>query len=226
MNYPCLNIDYTKVSRKKYFSIKNIFILRMGKTGKYRSLGLKSKTSDVEANSFFRVIAYFIDAVVIRLIFQIAVFLLRNIGFISETWMENINFYLALGLAPMRAGGITLEGLIFINSLQDLLVHISYSALFIGYFIIWEWKWGETIGKKIFGIKVVDGYGSKISFKNSFLRNSTKYLLRVPILNFLIFIIEMLLLTFYSTRSGDLLAGTKVISKSEESIVSRLKRSD
>lgn len=196
----------------------------MSKTGKYRSLDLKPKSSGVTANSFFRVIAYVIDAIIIRFIFQIIVFFLGIGGFISEGWMENIGLYLGHGLAPLRGGGVVLEHFIFITSIQDIIIHLSYSGLFLAYFIMLESGklGGETIGKKIFGIRVVDKSGSKISTKSSIVRNSTKYLLRVPIVNFILGILELILLFFYSTRSGDILADTNVISISGKGVVDRL----
>ncbi|MFW5946083.1 MAG: RDD family protein [Candidatus Natronoplasma sp.] len=197
----------------------------MSKLGKYRSLGLKSKDSGVRANSFFRIIAYIIDAIIIRYVFQGIVILLGSRGLISETWIETIDFYLAEGLAPFRGGGWFLEQFFFITSLQDVVVHILYSALFLGYFIVLESDQigGQTIGKKIFGLKVIDRSGSGISFKVSSLRNSTKYLLRVPMLGIILGFIELVLLAFYSTRTGDMLADTEVISISGKGIVDRLK---
>ncbi len=193
----------------------------MNKTGRYRSLDLKSKTSGIKANSLFRIIAYLIDAILIRFAFEVIVSLLDIGGLISESLMENIGIYLGEGLAPFRGGGLMLEHFIFINSLEDVMIHLSYSALFMAYFIGLESKklGGQTLGKKIFGIKVVNKSGSKASFKTSALRNSTKYLYRVPIVNFLLGVADFILLTLYSTRSGDLLADTEVINTSEKSIL-------
>lgn len=197
----------------------------MSRTGKYRSLGLKQKSTGVKANSFFRIIAYLIDAVLIRFIFEGVVFLLRIGGLITETWLINIDLYLGEGLAPLRGGGLVLEQLIFITSLQDVVIHLTYSALFLAYFIVLEsGKFGgQTIGKKIFGMKVIDRSGSKTDLKKSALRNSTKYLLRVPILGILLGVFDFIILIFYSTRSGDMLADTDVVSISGKGIVDRLK---
>jgi len=197
----------------------------MSKTGKYRSLGLKTKNSGVQANSFFRIIAYFIDAVIIRFVFQGIAFLMGIIGLLSENWMEAINLYLGEGIAPFRGGGWFLEQFFFITSLQDVLIHLTYSALFLAYFIVLESDIvsGQTIGKRIFGMKVTDRYSSEISFKLSTLRNSTKYLLRVPLLGVILGFSELILLVFYSTRTGDMLADTKVVSISGKGIVGRLR---
>ncbi len=197
----------------------------MSNTGQYRSLGLKTKNSGVQANSFFRIIAYFIDAVIIRFVFQGIAFLMGIIGLLSENWMEAINLYLGEGIAPFRGGGWFLEQFFFITSLQDVLIHLTYSVLFLAYFIVLESDIvsGQTIGKRIFGMKVTDRYSSEISFKLSTLRNSTKYLLRVPLLGVILGFSELILLVFYSTRTGDMLADTKVVSISGKGIVGRLR---
>jgi len=195
----------------------------MSRTAKYRS-GLKSKSSFVKANPLFRVGAYIIDAVLIRFAFEFIFFLMGLGGLLSESLMGNINSYLGYGLAPFRGGGLLLGQLFFINTLDDLMIHISYSALFLAYFVALESGelGGQTIGKKIFGIKTVDRSGSGISLKVSTLRNSTKYLLRVPILGVFLGVADFILLVFYSTRSGDMLADTEVSSISGRGIVSRL----
>lgn len=195
----------------------------MSRTAEFRS-AIKSKDSFVKANPLFRIIAYIIDAVLIRFAFEFIVFLLGSVGLISNSLMENIRSYLGLGLAPLRGGGLLLDQAFFVTSLEDLMIHISYSALFLGYFIVLESGklGGQTIGKKIFGLKAVNRSGSGISFKISALRNSTKYLLRVPTLGFFLGGFELILLLFYCSRSGDMLADTEVKSLSKKGILSRL----
>ncbi len=197
----------------------------MGRTGKYRSLDLKPRKSGVRANSFFRVFAYVIDAIILRFIFQGAVFILGIRGLISESWLETIDLYLAEGLAPFRGGGVLLGQFFFITTWQDVIVHLSYSILFMGYFIALESDLfgGQTIGKKLFGMKVTNRSSSEVSLKVSALRNSTKYLLRIPFLGIILGFFELLLLVFYSTRTGDMLADTQVISLSGKGIVDRLR---
>ncbi|MEF8873728.1 MAG: RDD family protein [Candidatus Thermoplasmatota archaeon] len=193
----------------------------MSRIAEFRS-GIRSKGSFVKANPLYRIIAYLVDAVLIRLVFEFIVFLLGISGVIPRSTMANINTYLGYGLAPLRGGGWFLDQALFVSSQEDLMIHLSYSALFLAYFITLESGrlGGQTIGKKIFGIKVVNRSGSDISFKISALRNSTKYLLRVPSLGFLVGIFELITLVFYSTRSGDMLADTEVKSFSNQGIVS------
>lgn len=195
----------------------------MSRTGEFRSGYLESKESFVKANPLPRIMAYVIDAALIRFAFEFIVFLLDIGGLISGSLMASINSYLSYGLAPVRVGGLLLEQLFFINNLQDVVIHLSYSALFLAYFIVLESGkiGGQTIGKKIFGLKVVNRSGSEISFKISALRSSTKYLYRVPILCFLVGVFDFFLLVFYTNRSGDMLADTEVKSFSKKGIMSR-----
>ncbi len=197
----------------------------MSRTGKYRSLDLEKRSSGVLADPFFRIISYLIDAILIRFAFQSVVFVLGARGLISESWMESIGWYLGQGLAPYRGGGVMLDHFLFINTFEDLVIHLSYSAIFMVYFILLESKKfsGQTLGKKIFGMKVADKRGSGISLKDSVTRNSTKYLLRVPILNYIVGLTELILLIFYGTRTGDMLADTKVISIPKKGLLNILK---
>lgn len=196
----------------------------MSKIGDFRSIGRKAKRSKVTANPFFRVIAYVIDVILIRFIFEGIVFLLATRGLISASWMRSISLYLGQGLAPFRGGGLLLKHFIFINTFQDVILHLSYSALFMGYFISLESGriGGQTLGKKIMGIKVVDKHGSKISLRRSVLRNSTKYLYRVPILNFIVAFLDVVLLFFAYARTGDILADTEVVTVSGKGVVELL----
>ncbi|MFP3872268.1 MAG: RDD family protein [Candidatus Natronoplasma sp.] len=190
----------------------------MNKLGKYRSLDLGSKDSNVRANPLWRVVAFFIDVVLIRLAVEFSAFMLLKAGFISGEWGDVIFGYLREGLAPVRGGAMSLHEIMIITSIQDLMVHLIYSALFLVYFIVLEseYGWGQTIGKKILKMKVLNRDGKDISLKESFLRNITKYPLRLPLIGVFLGLAEFLLLFFYNTRTGDLIADTKVVSTSKK----------
>lgn len=49
--------------------------------------------------------------------------------------------------------------------------YVVQAALSLGYFIVMEWATGWTIGKALFGLRVVDFAGGQISFTQSVLRN-------------------------------------------------------
>ncbi|GEM_PF-2420999 len=192
----------------------------MSRLGKYRSLKLGSseKSSEIRANALWRVIAFLIDAVIIRLSIEFAAFVLHRLGLISQGWMEYLGSYLAEGLAPLRGGALSLQEILIITSFQDLTIHLIYSTVFLTYFIVLESGngWGKTIGKMIFKMEVRDRRGDRISLKKSFLRNITKYLLRLPLIGVVFGLIESVLLIMYSTRTGDLLADTKVVSTAKK----------
>lgn len=100
------------------------------------------------------------------------------------------------------------------RSLKDLWIHISFSLLFLLYFSVLESDrvWGTSPGKRLLKLQVVDEKGYRLSFKDSFLRNSTKYILRLPIIGIIFGFIEIILIVFYSRRSGDLIVNSRVAS--------------
>jgi len=139
-------------------------------------LDASENVSIIHANPLQRVIAFAIDFTIFQFSVLLILVLLGNVGLISrmlifEIYNFRTNIY---------------EPLALFNSTEDILIHIVIRIYFLAYFIIPEsrYVWGKTIGKRILGIKVMDSKGHKISLKSSFLRNSTKYLLRVPIFGF------------------------------------------
>ncbi len=198
----------------------------MGKLSKYRGASKKFQRTPslVKANMLVRIVAYIIDLILIRVLFRIILLPFNMRGLISEEFMTDIRIYLGEGLAPFRGGGLLIEHFIFINSLNDVIIHLSYSALFLAYFILLESNilGGQTLGKKIFGLQSVNKFGSITSLKESTLRNSTKYLYRVPLVCFLMGFLEMVLMFFYQTRSGDMIIGSKVVSRSKKGLSKRM----
>ncbi|MEF8874378.1 MAG: RDD family protein [Candidatus Thermoplasmatota archaeon] len=162
--------------------------------------------SIIQANPLQRVIAFAIDFTIFQFSVLLILILLGNIGLLSriaifEIYNLRTNIY---------------EPLALFTSIEDILIHIAISGYFLAYFIIPESKymWGWTIGKRILGIKVVDSNADKISLKASFLRNSTKYFLRVPVIGFPFGLVELILIFLYSTRTGDMLTDASVVSAS------------
>lgn len=192
----------------------------MSRLGKYRSVQKSSdkNVSIIKANPFFRLLAFFIDAVIIRTSFQLGVILLHEIQLISDEFFTEIMSFLYLGIAPLR-GNILIDPII-VNSLTDLKIHLVFSAYFLLYFIILESKlgWSKTIGKKITKMKVVDEKGQQISLRSSFLRNITKYIFRFPwaIIGFIFAVIEFILIFTQSIRTGDILGKTIVASETKK----------
>ncbi len=196
----------------------------MSKTGKYRSLDLDDSNSRTKANPFLRVIAFFIDVVMIRLVVEFVAFSLARAELISERWMDVVGGYLREGLAPLRGGAMSREEILIITSTEDLTVHILYSALFLMYFILLEsrYGWGQTIGKKILSMEVLDRHSKKISLKESSLRNIPKYVLRIPVVGVFFGLFELFLMFYYLKRTGDILANTDVVSQYGKGLLGRI----
>ena len=60
---------------------------------------------------------------------------------------------------------------------------IAYFVLSIGYGLVCEWKWrGQTVGKKVFRLRVVDAEGMKLQFHQIVLRNLLRFVDSLPAL--------------------------------------------
>src|SRR5258708_11559626 len=78
-----------------------------------------------------------------------------------------------------------------------------------GYFIIFEWRWqGQTPGKRIFGIRVIQWRGTAITFDQSALRNILRIADFIPVGYLVGFLVAMA--NRENRRLGDLAAGTLV----------------
>ncbi len=89
-------------------------------------------------------------------------------------------------------------------------------GIYVAYAIVMEWRWGATVGKMIFGMRVVDRDGGRPGLDGILVRNLTK-----PI-EFLLFSVAPWLgfafllwpiFSRYRQRAGDMLAGTAVVDK-------------
>ena len=96
---------------------------------------------------------------------------------------------------------------------QDLTfaaVIILYFLLNIGYPIAMEWMWrGQSIGKKLFALRVIDAGGKRLEFTQILLRNVLRFVDCLPVF-YLIGGISMIL-SARGQRLGDLVANTVVI---------------
>jgi uncharacterized RDD family membrane protein YckC len=97
--------------------------------------------------------------------------------------------------------------------IMALLVLLAVMAITHLYFIMFEFKKGQTLGKKVFGLKVVSLNGSRLTFKQCTLREVMRYIDGFLLLPGLISV----LVTDRKQRLGDLLSDTLVVwSKNEE----------
>ncbi len=103
------------------------------------------------------------------------------------------------------------------------LVFILYFLIDWGYAIFLEGLWsGQTVGKKLFGLRVIQESGVRLGFLQAVLRNLARPVDRLP----LFYLVGGLSALFTSSqqRLGDLLAGTVVVKERRLKIPSSLSR--
>lgn len=92
---------------------------------------------------------------------------------------------------------------------------VSYFLLSLGYAIACEWLWrGQTLGKKLLRLRVVDERGLRLAFPQVALRNLLRLVDGLP-LSYLVGGVAALL-SRRGQRLGDLVAGTLVIYEPPE----------
>lgn len=78
---------------------------------------------------------------------------------------------------PLLPGGILFAGI-----MQALAV-IAMFVVSLGYFVFFEWRWnGQTPGKRLLGLRVVDDRGLPVDFYQAAVRNLFRIVDAVPIL--------------------------------------------
>lgn len=95
-------------------------------------------------------------------------------------------------------------------NLAGALFVLAYFAISIGYGIACEWVWrGQTIGKRLFRLRVVDAEGLRLQFNQIVTRNLLRFVDSLPLFYF----VGGLVCWFNSRcqRLGDLAANTVVI---------------
>lgn len=87
---------------------------------------------------------------------------------------------------------------------------VLYFAVSIGYGIAMEWHWrGQTVGKRLLGLRVIDAHGMRLQLPQIALRNLLRLVDTLPLL-YLVGGIACLV-TRKSQRLGDLAANTVVV---------------
>lgn len=90
-----------------------------------------------------------------------------------------------------------------------LLSYLFIGALYLGYFIVMEWLFGYTIGKKLVSIRVVDESGGQIDMGKSAVRNFLRIVDVLPSLYILG--IVLIAVSDDEQRLGDMAASTYVV---------------
>lgn len=129
-----------------------------------------------------RIGAYVIDSILLGIVFVI-------LGLATGGGSSSDN-----GASIKLGGGATL-----------LFVVISFA-----YFIVCEGMTGQTLGKRLLGIRVVNQDGSRVSFGASFIRNILRIVDALPVL-YIVGLITVLATGERRQRVGDLAARTRVV---------------
>jgi len=102
-----------------------------------------------------------------------------------------------------------LAGLVSPDLAQAIMV-ISYFVASIGYGIVLEWSWrGQTVGKRLLRLRVMDAHGLRLQFHQVLLRNLLRFVDMLPAL----YLVGGLA-SFFNRRAqrlGDLAANTVVV---------------
>ncbi|HPN30108.1 MAG TPA: RDD family protein [bacterium] len=103
----------------------------------------------------------------------------------------------------------------FINAdLAQAIMIISYFIISIGYSIFTEWFWnGQTIGKKLFSLRVIDKNTGKIMFYQIVLRNLLRFVDMLPF--FYLIGGTFNFFSKFNQRLGDIAANTIVIRQAK-----------
>jgi hypothetical protein len=86
---------------------------------------------------------------------------------------------------------------------------VLVGASWIGYFLVCEWRWGVTVGKRALRARVVTEYGAPIGFADSVTRNLLRIIDFLPSMYLLGGILAIT--SARSQRLGDRAAGTLVV---------------
>ena len=92
---------------------------------------------------------------------------------------------------------------------------IAYFVVSIGYRIFTEWRWrGQTLGKRLLHLRVVDAQGKRLAFEQVAMRNLLRFVDALPVA----YLVggSAAFLSRRGQRLGDLAAGTLVIWEPEQ----------
>jgi uncharacterized RDD family membrane protein YckC len=121
--------------------------------------------------------------------------------FIDIACVQTIMFILGIGIAMLG---------VFSFQLAEAFYVIGWFVVGIGYGIFFEWCWrGQTIGKKLFRLRVMDVEGMKLQFSQIVMRNLLRFVDALPLLYFVGGI--ACCLNSKCQRLGDLAANTVVV---------------
>ncbi len=128
---------------------------------------------------------------------------------ISRFIAVSVDTFAISTLATLLYACIGILGLIS-GDLAMALYILLYFVISIGYYIVLEMVWrGQTFGKRMMRLRVIDANGLKLKPSQFVLRNLLRFVDSLPILYFLGGLVAVV--SSRSQRLGDLAAGTVVI---------------
>jgi uncharacterized RDD family membrane protein YckC len=151
----------------------------------------------------------------------------ERFGRYRVTTPEGVEFSFCLASPVLRAGALMIDWMVImaawsvVGSLLALLHLVSFDAgqglmivmffvLSRGYDIYAEWAWrGQTLGKRLLRLRVVDARGLRLSFTQCLLRNLLRFIDALPFAYAVGGVAA--LLNSRGQRLGDLVAGTLVV---------------
>jgi uncharacterized RDD family membrane protein YckC len=109
-------------------------------------------------------------------------------------------------IAPLTPGVATAAGI------------LGYFVVSIGYGMFLEWRWrGQTIGKRLLKVRVMDAEGLRLTFQQIAIRNLLRAVDSLPAL-YAVGGVSMVV-SRYAQRLGDMAAGTIVVRQSRSNLV-------
>lgn len=153
------------------------------------------------------------------------VFSLRLAGPLQRMLAHIIDSMVVIGLVMLVSIVFTLIAILFItigstlgiaqifSAMGDAIIAVSIVATFIlnfGYRIYTEYRWGgQTVGKRMFNLRVMDEQGLHLTFQQVFLRNLIRVVDAIPF--FYCVGGASMMLSKYQQRLGDIAANTIVV---------------
>jgi uncharacterized RDD family membrane protein YckC len=126
-------------------------------------------------------------------------------------WM--LDFLVIIVLTFLLGQVVSLLGLIS-SDLAGTVSSIGYFVISFGYGILFEWAWrGQTIGKKLLRLRVVDASGLRLQFNQIVTRNLLRFVDMLPAFYFVGGVTSWL--NSKCQRLGDIAANTIVIRAPE-----------
>ena len=89
----------------------------------------------------------------------------------------------AIGVASYAAAKAAEVGNFLSQDLAKALGIALYFAISMAYGIVLEWRWrGQTLGKRLFGLRVIDAQGLRLQFPQIAVRNLLRFVDALPLL--------------------------------------------